>query len=177
MSEALIDKSDLIPVDSVRALVKRGYRPIIVALLAEGLQSDEISSVLAEEYGIYVEPRVIAYSIKRFDKNGAIPKFTAQQVANLAQISLEKIEFHKAEYAKAHEAKNDKLMRHHEDALLAWMGHGSKLFIKQGASIEIQQTNVSVEAGTINIGSLIDKLADKPELIDVIAKLKEEEGD
>lgn len=164
---------ELVEVHSSRELLSKGYRPIILSFVADGLTKPEMVQALKEEFGIKVHGIALNKALKRLkveDLQTAQAQANRQEYAELHKIAVEEMNRHKEAYHQA--IQNDaplKFIQFLEEAFESWWEKVGKFhFTPAGGNVTVNLQAV-VNSQTI----ILEEFKDDPERYErVKARLK-----
>lgn len=177
MGKTTTQEPDLLAIDTVQELLDRGYRHVILSLLAEGKSQKAIRNVLREEYGVEVKPEVLGYAIKqKFGGAGPIYQAAmAREAATLHQHAQEEYHRLRKRYRDAEDEGEEDLMKLYLREMGRWWDRIFKAFHEGADRVEVEMKRSEREIDWLPI--IIDELGDADPGVAsrVLERMKEEE--
>lgn len=167
---------ELVEVDSVRDLSKRGYRWPILQLAADGFKPGEIAEQLTEQYGLKVSDQLVGIALSSWGGRGEILQAAvAHERREHQQRAKETMEWMREGYMDAVEEEDVGRMKFFMKHFGKWWDRYGKFFLKADQVPEVLQQNTIIkQQNTLNI--LVEELEDNPDAAERVIERLEDEG-
>lgn len=164
---------------SYQGLMRGGFKPIILSLLAEGYDPDGVCDLLESEYGVYVKRKDLDRLFKAGDFNEQATNLKRRISAELYRDAVAKREVFDKKMAEALGGDNLRAVQLYAKEYREWWDRMGKFGgITSGDSMTVNVTQQNLTVNPVQV--LLESLDEHPEMADiidvVIAKMQGSQG-